>query len=82
MFKTRGGGVKGFLNNVKKKLHFLSGKASLRRCKLRMGFCLKLNLLTLHPFQIPKIKTQNLILGMEREDTGWFNTKGVNFVSV
>ena len=31
MFKTRmGGGVKGFLNNVKKKLHFSCMKASLK----------------------------------------------------
>ena len=29
MFKQKGGGVKGLLNNVKKKLHFSLGMASL-----------------------------------------------------
>ena len=29
MFKRKGGGVKGFLNNVKKKLHFSCTEASL-----------------------------------------------------
>ena len=32
MFKRKGGGVKGLLNNVQKKLHFFEMRASLSCC--------------------------------------------------
>ena len=38
MFKQKGGGVKGLLNNVKKKLHFSYTMASLSHQSIEVNF--------------------------------------------